>query len=337
MATGIYRDPSLERLRAAQRAATVPVAGGRGTAVNTVGQAGGVRPGTGAVRTGQPVRNIVEPMGSGGRVIGSFPSGVVGDVARGLYEPKPSGPPDLSGVNWAGLGQIMRDAGRGTGAGTGDGTGSGGGTTAPVPMAPTQSDITSNLLAEFDKIRAAEEAKIASAGTGLIQALQATDPMAAFQYNPGQVTIPQATLANYVQAIGGSPAETQATQQLGQDLLNAALGDVGQFAGGVAQAAQNWRAGQQSVAAQLQADALRQLSLNAMASKMGIQANEAQRQQDLANQMLELALEYGKVNRGGTITAPQIPLTSVTLPNGQVIQLPSTMFGSSEPVYRPQI
>lgn len=140
-------------------------------------------------------------------------------------------------------------------------------------------------------------------------------------------------MANYVQAIGGSPAEVQATQQYNQDLLNAFLGDVGQVAQGATTAEANWRGRQQDVAAQLQADAQRQLALNALAAQMGIKQaktnEEIQRQQDA----LKLALEYGKTKANGSnlsVTAPTLPFQTVTIPGYGTITLPSS---SDNPMY----
>jgi hypothetical protein len=277
----------------------------------------------------------VEPLGSAGRELGSFPAGQIGDAAKAL-QPVPDKPVDLSGVDWNQLGEYMdvmtpgwRNTGDSTGSSTGGSTGGIVDTIQPVPSAPampTADQITQNLLAEFDKIRAAEEAKITGAGQNLQTALASVDPMAQFRWNPMTATIPQATMANYLAATGTNPAQLQATQQLTQQLLDAALGDVGQFASGTETAAANWRQRQQDIGAQMTADAINQLALNAMAAKMGIQSGDAARRQAQINQMLELALEYGKLNRGGTVTAPQIPMSQITLPGGQVIQLPQTWF-----------
>lgn len=315
MATGVYR--SADRYDVPIRPGSPGLSGVNWNALgNLINQAPKPKP---------KVNSLVERAGSAGRELGSFPTGQIGDVARGL---QPSAQPmDLSNVNWAGLGELMRANQPGTG--TGGGNQGGGGSQTPAPPAttmPTADQITSNLLAEFDKIRAAEEARIIAAGQGLQTALTGTDPMAQYQWNPMTATIPQATMANYLTATGADLGQLEATQQLTQQLLNAALGDVGQFAQGTSAAAANWRQRQQDVGAQLTADARNQLALNAMAAQMGIQSSDAARRQAQANQMLDLALQYGKLNSGGTVTAPQIPMSQITLPNGQVVQLPNTWF-----------
>lgn len=386
MATGVFRGSSADRLEreaAARRASslligrpvvgppapvstvgrlTTPlvgtsVGGGRGTAVNTVGQSaavgrpgatvGGSAPRPGVAYGGMPAgaapttnrlmspgygRGGIVETGTGGYQIGGFPTGIIGEAARSVYgQPRT---PDLSNVNWEGLGQIMRDAGipvaGGTGGGTaggssGGGTGGGGGTMAPPATQPNPLD---ELLKQFEEVRAAEEARIKGAGADLVAALQGRDPMAQFQWNPASINIPQATMADYVQAIGGSPGEVQATQQMGQQLLNAFLGDVGQVAQGATAAEANWRARQQDVANQLTADAQRQLALNAMAAQMGIKQAKTAEEQARINQALQLALEYGRTRANGSnlgVTAPTLPFETVTLPGYGTITLPSTL------------
>jgi len=355
MATGVFRPDTAAAAQAALaaniRAGNVRTAGppapgtpgnlggGRGTAVNTVGQPGGLRP-TAVTSTPsgnyqgpqlRPGQGGINEIGSGGYAIGGFPSGQIGSTAESLYD-------QLTRVDWNGLGELMRTSG-GTGGGTG-GTGGGGGTGgAGGGMGAgggggfggggvSEKNLYDELLAEFEKLRAAEEARINKAGADLIAALQGRDPMAQFQYAPGSINIPQATLANYVQAIGGSPGEVQATQQLGQELLGAFLGDVGQVAQGATAAEANWRARQQDVATQLQADAQRQLALNALAAQMGIKSAKTAEEQQRQNQALQLALEYGKARQSGSgfnVTAPNLPFETVTLPGYGTITLPSTL------------
>lgn len=191
---------------------------------------------------------------------------------------------------------------------------------------PSADQITQDLLAEFDKIRAEEDARIIAAGQALSQALTSRDPMAAFQPSLSGITVPTSAMMDYLRATNAPLSEVEATQRLGQEILNQSLADIGQYTSGVEKAAQDWRQRQIDVGAQLTADAQRQLALNAMAAKMGIRSGDAARRQNLANEILALALQYGKLNANGTITQPTIPMTSITLPGGQIVQLPSTLF-----------
>lgn len=325
MATGVFRPDTADaaaRTRAAQaRAGVIPVAGppqpGR-RAANVVGQA--------------PVAPIAYRPVLGPTYTPTFSrTGPSADALEGaaLARSRAAGVPDLSSITadqWAALGRLGGQTGTGTG---GDG-GSTGGSTGGTPNIPTvpQQDIFGDLLNEFGRIRASEEAKIREAGANLATALGQIDPMAAYRWNPATITIPEAATVRYLQSIGASPEQAQAVQQLGQELMGASQADIGQYAAGVQQAITNQRLAQQAVGQTMTADALNRLALESMAAQMGIksaQAAESKADRDLA---LKLALEYGKMNPSGTVTAPQIPLTSVTLPNGQVIQIPSNYFQS---------
>lgn len=327
MATGIYRSPdtmdaAARTLAARARAGVIPVAGppqpGR-RAANVVGQA--------------PVAPIAYRPVLGPTYTPTFSrTGPSADALEGaaLARSRSAGVPDLSSVTpeqWAALGRLGGQTGTGMGTGAGTGAGTGGTPNIPATTQPVQ-DIFGDLLNEFGRIRASEEAKIREAGTNLATALGQIDPMAAYRWNPANITIPQASTAGYVQAIGGSPEQAAAVQRLGQELMAASQADIGQYASGVQQAITNQRLAQQAVGQTMTADALNRLALESMAAQMGIksaQAAESKADRDLA---LKLALEYGKMNPSGTVTAPQIPLTSVTLPNGQVIQIPSNYFQS---------
>ena len=330
--------------------------GGRGTAVNTVGQPGGYRPGT--TTSGYTPSNVQGGRGTAINTVGqprmpfnpttftnlfgserppgSFweDSGLVLDVGGNLRLNTPSagggGDGDVT------VGDVTvgdGTGGSGTGgsgggsAGGGAGGGSGGGAGGTTPVDTTVSD----LLAALAESTALAREQITGAGTTLAEQLAATDPMAQFQWNPASVNIPQATLANYVQAIGGSPNEVQATQQLGQELLNAFMGDVGQVSQGATTAAQNWRQRQQDVGAQLTADALRQLAFNEQAQKMGIQRSEADRARALENQALQLLLQYATAKSGNgslNVTAPTLPFNTVNIPGqGSITINPSTLAG----------
>lgn len=349
-----------------------PVAGGRGTAVNTVGQAGGVRPGT----TSTPNTSLMSPgYGRAGIVEPSTPARssrgrtvsrrVSADTAEALGAQRTTGAPWLPGGYVGGPDRVLANgggvvdgfyippgltftsgsnntpsSGDSTPGGGNGGNGGNGGTPGSVNIPglggdggastlPSADSITSELLSEFEKIAAEEQARINAAGEKLLADLGMTDPMAAFQWNTANVGVPRGTMDNYFAAQGWDTGEIDTTRQVEQDLLNAFLGDTGQFASGVAASGQNWRTRQMDMAKQLQADATRQLALNAMAARMGVQANDAQRRQDLANSILSLALEYGKIKQNGSglsITSPNIPTTGVTLPDGRVVQLPSTLF-----------
>lgn len=214
--------------------------------------------------------------------------------------------------------------GRAGGPGQTTAPGQTGSSTAPGSM----DQIYGGLLADFDTYRAAEEARINAANELLQAQLSQTDPMAGFKWNTGNVTIPESTLSNYVQAIGGSTGEVDATRALGQSLLNSYLGDVGQYAQGVTSADQTWRSRQQGVATQAHADALRQLALNSMAAKYGIRMGQANQQLDLRNQLLQIALNYGKPQAsGGTlnINAPQNPYGSVYVPGVGTVDISQWM------------
>ena len=339
------------------------VQGGRGTAVNTVGQPGGIRPGTTAPT---PSASTMTPYGpqlrygaagineigsSGVTPIGFAPIGstaeqalrdagltsavwnannTVGSSSPGGNIIIDTGGDDTGGTGGGGTGGSgggSTGGGAGGGGAGGGGGGGGGGGATPAPVDTTVSD----LLAALAEVTGLAREQITGAGTTLAEQLASTDPMAQFQWNPASVTIPQAVLADYVQAIGGSPSEVQATQQLGQELLNAFMGDVGQVSQGATTAAQNWRQRQQDVGAQLTAEALRQLAFNEQAQKIAIQRSEADRAQALQNQALQLLLQYATAKSGNgslNVTAPTLPFNTVTIPGiGNITINPSTLAG----------
>lgn len=350
MATGIYRDPAAERA-AAQAAARAAQQG-----VVNVSLPANQRPDYQySVPTQAQVVAANMARGGAGLAGGGFWEG--GDIyinpvtnqarptnaaLQNLREADP-----WANVNWAGLGQLLNNAGiplqgarpGGGGTSTGGGgtsTGGGGGTSVPsfnIPAgaaAAAAPPVNQGLLDALAKLVAEEEARIKGAGTALQTALTGRDPMATYQWNPATVNIPQATLANYVQATGGSPAEVLATQQLGQELLNQSLADVGQFAEGARTAESTWRGRQQDVGSQLQADALRQLALNRLAVEMGIRMSEEDRKRQQEQQALALALQYGRPQASGSnlgITTPNLPFETVTLPGVGNVYIPSTLGG----------
>lgn len=337
MATGVYRSPDSAEAAAAQRAAAaragvIPVAGppqpGR-RAVNTVGQAVVAPPlyRPAPVSTSTPI-GFRTPgqaeIGSGGRPQGTNPAGQYSPTLNELLAQVPAS-------FWAGGSSGQPVAGGGVTSGGGISSPSGGGGNvggdsmySPGVAAPTQSNIYADLMNEFAKIRAAEEERIRKAGEALTGALGQIDPMAAYRWNPSTISIPEASTSRYVQAIGGSPEQAAAVQQLGQQLMAASQADIGQYAGGVQQAIANQRLAQQATAQTMTADALNQLALNALAAQYGIRSAEAAKTQEQRDAALKLALEYGKLRRSGSnlaVTAPPMPLTSITLPDGRVIQI----------------
>lgn len=337
--TGIYRDPAAER--AAAEAAARAAQQGRVSVSLPANQRPDYQY---SVPTQAQVAAANMARGGSGVAGGGFWEG--GDIYINPVTNQAKVKDPWSQVDWAGLGQLLDAAkkdtvvpppgGGGTGGGTSTGGGGGGGTSIPSFNIPADAaaaaapPVNQGLLDALAKLVAEEEARIKGAGTALQTALTGRDPMTTYQWNPATVNIPQATLANYVQAVGGSPAEVLATQQLGQELLNQSLADVGQFAAGTQAAEAAWRGRQQDVGSQLQADALRQLALNRLAVEMGIRMSEEDRKRQQEQQALQLALEYGKAKASGSnlgITVPNIPFDTVTIPGLGNVYIPSTLGG----------
>jgi len=339
MATGVFRPDTVESARAAS-GRPAPVGGGRGTAVNIVGQPVGLRPGTTApISTGPRMTQYgpALPYGQGGiNEVGS------GGVAQGFYTGRPGttvanslNPMVIWGSNQQGGGPasppVIPSGGNQGGGSQGDGgAGMGGGMGGGgfTPPAAQTSAVWDQLLKALSDISSGARGQIGTAGEQLKGALTSRDPEVSFQWNPASVVIPQATLANYVQAVGGSPSEVQATRDLGQQFLNAFLGDVGQVAQGTEAASQAWRARQQDVGSQLQAQALRDLAFQEMAARLGIEQARASEQRDIQNTALEMALKYAeaeKKKRNLGITAPSVPFDTVDIPGYGRITLPSTL------------
>lgn len=347
MATGIFRDPAAER--AAANAAARAAQQGRVTVNLPASQRPDYQFST---PTQEQLTREAMRRGGGGLAGGGFWEG--GDVritASGGLRPSQAANQNLqedpwANIDWEGLGRLMdaqdpswRNQGQqpsDTPVSTTTGEGGGGGGAAPVDVGvatPAGPPPNQALLDALAKLVAEEEARIKGAGEALNQALSSRDPMAAYQWSPANVTIPQATLANYVQATGGSPAEVTAVQQLQQELLNAGLGDVGQFAEATRAAEATWRGRQQDVGSQLTADAIRQLGLNRLALEMGINMGEADRQRRLQDQALALALQYGTARPSGStlnVTTPQLPFNTVNFPgigNVYIPQIPQSLGG----------
>lgn len=311
MATGIYRSAdAAERAARAARQGTVRVGGNAPRAgVAYGGMPTGQLPRTSSLMSTGYGRGGITETGSAGRALGTA-------ATSRFFDFSPYGRRDRS---------VQPTVTPTTGMGGGDGDGAGDSGNLGVPSEPQANPITERLLSELRRLRGEEETRIGTAEQALLGSLSATDPMAAYQWQTANVGIPQATLANYVQAVGGSPAEVAATQQLGQELLQGFLGDVGQYSQSVGTAAQNYRAAQQNVAKQNAEIARRNLGLAALAAELGIQSGEAQRQQQMRDTALELALKYGRMGSGGTLTAPSLPFNQVTIPGYGSISLPNTL------------
>lgn len=344
MATGVFRPDTVESARAAS-GRPAPVGGGRGTAVNIVGQPVGLRPGTTAPPSTGPRMTQYGPAlrpGQGGiNEVGS------GGVAQGFYTGRPGttlaralDPMVIWGSNQqAGAQPVVTPtvpgAGTGGGGGSQGGTGDGGGAGRGTPeryINPPQDtgagSVWDQLLKALSDIASGARGQIGTAGEQLKGALTSRDPEASFQWNPASVVIPQATLTNYVQSVGGSPSEVQATRDLGQQFLNAFLGDVGQVAQGTEAASQAWRARQQDVGSQLQAQALRDLAFQEMAARLGVEQARAAEQRDIQNTALEMALKYAEAERKKRnlgVTAPSLPFDTVDIPGYGRITLPQTL------------
>lgn len=337
MAVGVYRDPAAER--AAASAAARAAQQGR----VSVSLPANLRPDYQAsFRTSeQMARDAIARGGPGQAGLGIGWEGGAFDInpVTGRAVPTNAARQQnaAAAVDWAAIAKLFENqsggGGGNTGAGGGGGvvdTGGGGvslgnfgrdmGNFAPAPAPNTA------LLDALRKLRAEEDARIAAGETALLASLQATDPMAAYAFNPAGATIPQATLANYVSAIGGSPEQVAATQAYAQQLQNAYLGDVGQYATNVGQSQANYRIAQQNIAKQNAEIARRQLGLAALAAELGITQSEEQRRQARQDAALELALKYGRLqDRGNTaqITMPNLPFTTIDLGNGQIITVPN--------------
>lgn len=330
--------------------------GGRGSAVNTVGQPGGPRPGLGQSQM-DLAASIIAGAGPGLAGGGFWEGGdIYVDPVTGRTRPTDAALENLraddpwANVNWAGLGQLLTNAGiplQGSRPSTGssaidpggftlpgrDGSGTGGtGGTGGAPGAVPPNAVLQDLLAALTSATETARGKITGAGEQLLAGLQSRDPMSAFEWSRPSTTIPTATLANYVQAIGGSPAEVEATQRLNQELLGSYLGDVGQFAGGVESAQTGWRGRQEDVARQMQADALAQLALNEQAQRIAINMGERNRQQSLQDQALAMLLNYATARpaAGGgalNVTMPNLPFNTVNIPGVGNVYIPSTLGG----------
>lgn len=260
----------------------------------------------------------------------------------------------LSKVDYNALGRLMGikpSGSSGAGGGKTSVVGAGVSTAPTAPTAPagtktptdkvatgetpsgamTQDEITKQLLEALGGIEAFAKSDINAAGDALLKSLGAYDPQAQFSLAQPSVGVPAANLGGYLGYIGGSPAQVEGAQQYAQGLTDAFLGDVNRYQTGSAQAQDVFRGRQMDIARQNQAKALMQLALNTMAARLGIRTGEATRRQNQLDTALQLALQYGRPTGQGTgnlgITAPNIRYQTVTLPNGQMVQLPSTLFG----------
>lgn len=246
----------------------------------------------------------------------------------------------LDQVNWSDVGKLMAGGGAGggsstsTGGGGGTQTGKGGGSSTSGGGSSTTGasadNITQQLLDALAGIETTAKTDINTAGNALLTALGATDPMAMVKLAQPNVGVPEASLAGYLGYIGAPTSQVQGAQDYAQQFANAYLGDVNRFQTGAQQAQDVWRSRQADIARQNTNAALQRLALNVMAARLGIQTGEAQRRRQLQDTALQLALQYGKANpSGGSLgfIAPSYGFQTVTLPNGQVVSLPSNFFG----------
>lgn len=326
MAVGIYRDPAQERL-AAQRAATAARSGAVSLPANR-------RPDYQAsFKTSEQLAREAIARGGAGLAGGGFWEGGAFDINPVTGRAVPTNAARrqnaADAIDWNAIAKMVEESeagagGAGTGGGTGGGGGGGGGgrRRTPEDIREAAKPASSALLDALRRLKAEEEANITAGETALLASLQATDPMAVYTFNPAGAMIPQATLANYVGAIGGSPEQVAATQAYAQELQNAYLGDVGQYAQSVGISQEDYRIAQQNIAKQNAAIARRQLGLAALAAELGITQSEEDRRRAREDAALELALKYGSLqNTGGTasISMPDLPFNVIDLGNGQFI------------------
>lgn len=231
-------------------------------------------------------------------------------------------------------------AGTSMGAGGGTGTSAGVGAGATVPAGATTGAIAGGPTSSNPLVQQALDMlkqSVTAAGTDIagglantLTGLRSVDPMARFAFNTGNVLIPEAPAAGYLDYIGGGTGGVEAVRGLGQQLLNQSLGNIGQYAQGVGTAAQNWRNAQQSVAQNTADIAARMLAMQAFANEQAIRRNELARNTNIQDSLLNAILQYGNMSRsggGGSISAPTLPFNTLTVPNYGTVTFPSTLFG----------
>lgn len=158
-----------------------------------------------------------------------------------------------------------------------------------------------NLSNQLRQMSADEAQRIAQSTGSTIRALQTIDPMAGYRETAPILSAPQASAASYLGAIGANPAQVQAQQALGNQMLASQSAGQSAFAQAMDQYAQNYRRAQESEAYTNQDRALAALNYATQAQNLGIDMARMEQENAIRKMLLDyqIALATANMKTGG--------------------------------------
>ena len=143
-------------------------------------------------------------------------------------------------------------------------------------------DLYAGYGTQLAEMGTAAQGRIDTATAQAMARLAGIDPEAgAFQWNVQAGGVPQAAAANYLQAIGASPAEVDAARMLGESLIAQQLGTASQLSAGTQAGLDRERAARQAASTLLAQQATGGLSAQQAAYGAQLSAGELARVQAL--------------------------------------------------------
>ena len=143
-------------------------------------------------------------------------------------------------------------------------------------------DLYAGYGTQLAEMGTAAQGRIDAATAQAMERLAGIDPEAgAFQWNVQAGGVPQAAAANYLQAIGASPAEVDAARMLGESLIAQQLGTAQQVSAGTQAGLDRERAARQAASTLLAQQATGGLSAQQAAYGAQLSAGELARVQAL--------------------------------------------------------
>jgi hypothetical protein len=195
-------------------------------------------------------------------------------------------------------------AAMGAGGAGGAGGGGSGGTTA-ADLAALEAFINDAIArvgetyggygATLEGQRAAAAQRIADANAAALARMQTVDPMSQFNYNVDIESLPMAAGTEYLNRIGASTADVDATRALGRQLVNAQISAGRSFAQQIADAQAAERAARIAAVESAGLQGVSGLESTAAALQARIAAAQAAEERKLQQALLENRLKYGVV------------------------------------------
>lgn len=171
--------------------------------------------------------------------------------------------------------------------------GSGGGAAKPAqpavpPVIQRIRDMYGNLGSQLGQLSADERQRIIQSTGDTVRMLQTIDPLAGYRETAPQLSAPAAAATSYLNAIGANPAQVQAQQALGNQMLASQAQSQSAFSNAMDQYLNNYQKAQEAQAYLNQNQALANLGYSTNAQQAGIGFAQMQAE----NQIRQMMLDY---------------------------------------------